>query len=187
MCNNVIDNETGEVLDEVKERVFISPFSKLKYDPIIYDDCSNPYAEVFEEVPPYAIDPNSGKFLNDSSQPKLISKGKINIQEKIQSFAKEVDLYSILEKFAYGEDASLLNARPCQYGDISDLPNDLNSYAAYVDAHFKKLQEMNPELARKVLDENISAESIEKEAESILNERISNLNNENVKKVEENK
>ena len=114
-----IDEATGEVIgdascdsqevDEFKgfRSMWSNPYgSKMQ-------DLSNEFEEVFEEVPPYAVDPATGKFLNDSSVPKIISKGKINVQERIQSFEKEVDLYSILEKFAYSGDQALLNARQC--------------------------------------------------------------------------
>lgn len=153
---------------------------------IIESDCSDPFAEIFEEVPPFTIDPKTGKFINDSSQPKIISKGKVNVQEKIQSFAKDVDLYNILEKFAYSDDESLLHARACEYGDISELPNDLNGYAQFVNAHFNKLNELNPELAHMILDENVKPEDIEAKAQSIYQTRIEDFDK-NFKKEEENK
>lgn len=164
----------------MEERKFISPFENSPYkDELIVSDCSDPYAEIFEEVPPFAIDPDTKKFINDSSQPKLISKGKINIQERIDSFGREVDIYSILERFAYGEDESLLKARKCEYGDISELPNDLNGYANYVDAHFKNLKDMNPDLAKKIFDENYSPEDIEKEAIKIYQMRLEDFEKQN--------
>lgn len=172
--------------NEVSGSKFVNPLSNYRYslDGDFYEDLSDPFVEVFEEVPAYALDPNTGKFLNETSQPKIISKGKINVQEKIDSFGREVDIYSILEKFAYGDDSSLLNARPCQYGDISSLPNDLNGYAEFVNAHYKNLFNMNPELAKKVLDESIPAESIENEANKLYQLRLEDFNKENDKKVE---
>lgn len=151
---------------------------------IVESDCSNEFAEIFEEVPAFTIDPQTGKFLNETSQPKIISKGKVNIQEKIQSFAREVDLYSILEKFAYSDDESLLRARPCDYGDISNFPNDLNGYAQFVNAHFDKLNEINPELAHMIIDDNVKPEDIEKKANEIYQLRIDDFEKNNMK-VEE--
>ena len=169
-----INEATGEVIGDAscdnKKVVFRSmwfnPYGTEK------QDLSNQFEEVFEEVPPYAVDPVTGKFLNDSSVPKIISKGKINVQERIQSFEKEVDLYSILEKFAYSGDTSLLNARQCGYADLSDLPNDLNGFAQFTKLQFDKLRGMNPDLAKMIVDETVSAEDIESKANDILKERV---------------
>lgn len=165
--------DTGEVIEDNPSSKKLE-FASMWYNPnkIQFQDLSDPYVEVFEELPPYAVDVKTGKFLNDSSQPKLVSKGKINIQEKIQSFAHETDLYTILENFAYSNDPALLNARQCSYGDLSDLPNDLNGFSQYVRNNLDKLKDMNPELLKMVVDESYSSEDIEKKANDILRERI---------------
>lgn len=169
-----VDDATGEVISKPKFRsMWCNPFG------IIQQDYSNPFEEVFEEIPPYALDPKTGKLLNETSQPILISKGKINVWEKIQSFRDEVDLYKILEKFAYSGDQSILNARACSYGDISNLPDNINDYAAFVDKHIDNLKAMNLELAKKVLDDNISSLDIENEANKILNNRVEALKKNN--------
>ena len=162
-----VNEYTGEVIDSPKFRsMWSNPFG------LTGQDLSNELEDVYEEVGPFAIDPETGQFLNDSSVPKIIAKGKINVWEKIQSFAKDVDLYTILEKFAYNDDLSLLNARACSYGDISELPNNLNDFAKCVDVHLDKLKELNPELAKMVIDDSYSPADIEAKANEILNERI---------------
>lgn len=169
-----INEATGEIIGDAScdsEKVV---FRSMWSNPYGFEtqDLSNEFEEVFEEVPAYAVDPCTGKFLNNSSVPKIISKGKINVQERIQSFEKEVDLYSILEKFAYSGDTALLNARKCDYADLSELPNDLNGFALFTKSQFDKLKSMNPDLAKLVVDENVSAEDIESKANDILKERV---------------
>lgn len=178
--NQVINDATGEILEAPKFRsMWFNPFGCIK------EDCSSHFEESFVEIPPYAVDPNTGEFLNNSSVPKLVSKGKVDVYEKIQSFKKEVDLYSILEKFAYSGDQALLNAKPCSYGDISGIPDNINDYAAYVDMHMNRLKTLNPELAKMVIDESFSSEAVQAKADDILKGRVDSLNKKN--ESEENK
>lgn len=171
MSKEIINDVTGEVLETPKFRsMWCNPFG------IIKQDNSSHFEDVYTEIPAYAIDPETGKLLNDSSVPKLVKTGKIDVWEKIQSVKKEADLYSILEKFAYSGDNSLLNARPCSYGDISNIPDNINDYTKFVDAHFKNLKSLNPELAKMVIDDSISSEIIENKANDILNNRIESIN-----------
>lgn len=167
----IIDDATGEVCLKQKFRsVWSNPFGMIK------QDLSNEFEDTFQEIEPYAIDPKTGKFLNDSSVPKIVSTGKVNVKEKIQSFAKEVDLYSILEKFAYSGDSALLNARPCDYGDISDMPDNLNDFALRVNAQLDKLTSLNPDLAKMVIDDKYTAQDIENKANEIAKARIDATN-----------
>lgn len=162
-----VNNETGEVLESGYK--YNSAFNSI--EEIKGQDLSREEEEIFEEVAPFAIDPATGEFLNKTSRPLIVSKGKINIQEKISSFGREVDLYSILEKFAYSGDTALLNARECSYGDISELPDNLNDFAKFVDMQYDKLKELNPELAAMVINENVKPGDIEARAIEIMNER----------------
>lgn len=159
----MIDYKTGE-----------SVSFRTAYNPVVeptFLDLSCEEEDIFEEVAPFAVDVKTGKFLNESSVPKIISKGKINIQDKIQSFAKEVDMYSILEKFAYSGDTSFLNARDCSYGDLSQLPNDLNGFANYTRDTYNKLAEINPEIAKMILDDKVSSEDIQNKVNEIVKAR----------------
>lgn len=173
---NIIEvkEDTGEVVAINPEPSKKVKFRSMWDNPYGLDgqDLSNEIEDVFEEIQPYTIDPQTGDFLNKLSIPVIMPTGKVNVHERIQSFAKEVDLYSILEKFAYSDDPSLVNARPCAYGDISELPNDLNGFAMFVNNQFNKLNDMNPELAKMVVDESVSAEDIQAKATEIYNSRI---------------
>lgn len=126
--------------------------------------CSNPYVTIYKEVPPYAVDEQTGEFINKSSRPKIVEVGKKNIDEEIQSYADSVDIYKILEKFALSgcTDNSLITRRVGEFADIVDIPDNINDFGQYVDKKIKDLKEMSPDIAKKVLNENISASDIEK-------------------------
>lgn len=163
----VVDEASGEVIEVPKFRTMWSnPYGCIK------QDLSNEIEDVYEEIAPFAIDAKTGKFLNDSSVPKIVNTGKVNVHERIQSYANEVDLYKILEKFAYSGDQAIINARECSYGDIADFPSDLNGFAHLVDAQFDKLNKINPELAKMIIDDKYSYDDISKKADEILKARI---------------
>ena len=169
-----------EILNDVTGEILAAPkFRSMWSNPYGFEglDYSNELEDVYEEIAPYALDAKTGGLLNNSSIPKVVKTGQVNVKEKINSFAKEVDLYSILEKFAYSNDPALLNARACSYGDISNFPDNLNDYAQYVNKHVDNLKSLNPELGKMVIDDSYSAEDIEKRANEIFNERIKAQNN----------
>ena len=93
-------------------------------------DLSREYEQTYVELAPFARN-EKGEFLNDSPFPKLIEGEKVNIQERINSFFEDVDLYSILKKVSLTGDLSYLDRKAGFYGDFSNLPNnynDLNDY-----------------------------------------------------------
>lgn len=128
-------------------------------------DYSNQFEEVFEEIPPFTKD-DKGVWLNDSSVPKLVSKGKVNVQEKIQSFAEDVDIYKILEKFAMTGDTSYIMQRtPQAYDvDISDIPTNYNDYQDYLKNNLDRLNDISPETRTKLLKgETLTSEDLDRE------------------------
>lgn len=165
--NEVINDTTGEVVLKPKFRsAWENPYG------IQEQDLSNEFEDVYTEIAPYAVDPKTGKFLNDSSVPKIVKTGCVNVHERIQSFAQEVDLYHILEKFAYSDDPSIINQKVANYGDISEMPDNLNDIALKTNAFVDKLTSLSPELAKMVIDDNYTAEQIEAKANEILASRI---------------
>lgn len=123
-------------------------------------DYSNPMEDVFEEVPPFAYDEETGEFLNKSSFPKLVKTGQVNVQERIQSFFEDVDIYSILAKFAMTGDESLLKRQVGFYGDVSTVPDNIHDFDVYVTSNLAALKKVSPELASVVLNENSSEADI---------------------------
>ena len=165
---NQVNASTGEVIE----------FRSMWSNPFGFNgqDLSNEIEEVFTELVPFAVDPNTGEIINKSSQPVVISKGKINVHEKIQSFASDVDLYKILERFAYSGDTALVNVKEAGYGDISDIPDNLNDLSLLVNKQFKKLSSINPDLAKMVLDDSTTPEAIEAKANEIYQMRLDDYN-----------
>ena len=86
-------------------------------------DCSNKYIRQFVEIPPYAKD-EKGKFINESSKTILKEIEPFDMDEYIQSFKEDTDIYAILKKFNMSGDISLLNVKQGFYDDISDLPDN---------------------------------------------------------------
>lgn len=128
----------------------------------IGQDLSDPIVKIYQEVPPYAVDPETGEFINKSSRPKIVEVGQKNIDEEIQSYKDSVDTYKILEKFALTGDNSIINRRVGEFGDIVDIPDNINDFGQYVDSKIKELKQTNPELAKQIINDNVSAEDIQK-------------------------
>lgn len=87
-------------------------------------DYSRKLEKQFKEIPPYAKN-EKGEFINDKSVAVLVEAEPFDIDEYIQSFKDECDIYKILEKAYLSQNISLLNQYPGGvYDDISDLPDD---------------------------------------------------------------
>lgn len=124
-------------------------------------DYSNQFEDVYEELPPYAIDVETGEFLNKSSAPVVLKTGQINVYEKIQSYADDVDIYKILEKFALSGDTSLINRTVGSFGDFVNIPDNINDFSKLIDNNIKSLKKLDPKLANAVVSENIDKSDLE--------------------------
>lgn len=125
-------------------------------------DLSRELEDVFEEIPPYAVDVETGEFLNKTSQPVIKKTGQVNVKERIQSYADSVDIYKILEKFALSGDSSLINQRVGSFGDICDIPDNVNDFSKYVDGNIKELKKLDPSIASAIINDNISDSDLDK-------------------------
>ena len=85
----------------------------------------------FIEIPPYAKD-DKGKIINMTSEPVLKENGEFDIQDYIQSFYEDCDLYHLLAKVARTGDMSLLNQKQGVYADISNMPDNIHDAQAAV-------------------------------------------------------
>ena len=169
------DENTGEIKAGINKSKFRSMwFNPYKSDP---QDLSNEFEDTFIEIAPFTRD-EKGNWLNDSSVPKLVPNGKINIQERIQSFKDDVDIYKILERFAYTGDMALFNQRPSMDNDIdiSNLPDNLNDFNDVFNNMKDTLGSLHPDLAKMVLDDKTSFADIEAKAQSIYNDRLTQYN-----------
>lgn len=132
-------------------------------------DLSNRFEDVYKEIAPYTKDEN-GKFLNETSEPMLIKTGQIDVQEKIQSYLDDCDIYKILQKAAMADDMSLLNRQAGFYGDISAVPTNYNDFADLVDASVTDLMSLPKEISSLIIKDDYSEEAL-KEAIAKYNEK----------------
>lgn len=117
-------------------------------------DLSNTKEPIYKELPPYAIDEKTGEFLNKSSFPKLVKVGEIDVQEQIDSFADEVNIYKILERFALsGGDNTIINRSVGTFGDFVDIPDNLHDFDMYVGSKIDDIKKYDPELAKVILSD----------------------------------
>ncbi len=92
-------------------------------------DLSRKLIPQFIEIPPYAKDPDTGVYLNESPYPKLKELDPKDIQKEIDSYAQDCDIYNIIRRSQQGLDVSYA-FKDKQYADISNIPqNNLDQIA----------------------------------------------------------
>lgn len=101
----------------------MNSFPTLKSTKRFSLDLSKRKVKKYIALPPLARN-SEGKIINESIYEKIVENGYDDVQEKIQSFHDEVDLYSVLNRCVKTNDFTLLNQREVVYGDYSDIPND---------------------------------------------------------------
>lgn len=131
-------------------------------------DYSNPYEDIFEEIPPYTKG-QDGKWLNETSEPIIKKTGKVNIQEKIDSFKDETDIYKILEKVAASGDDISVQSNQCV--DISNIPTDYNTFNEYVGNHIDALQQLPKEISSLILKDDLTEKELTKAIENYNNSK----------------
>lgn len=159
----VINKDTGEI----QQLKFNTIFGGIKKTAL---DCSDPYQKRYKQVPPHAFD-TKGKIINKKSVPVLVEDEPFNVDEYIQSFKDECDIYTILEKFALTgcTDTSIINKGIMSFGDISELPDNLNEMNEYFEDLNKRLTSFNSDTAKQILDENVSVDKIQNDLTEKIN------------------
>lgn len=102
--------------------------------------------KTYQEVPPYASDPETGEVLNSTSRAKRVVSGEYDFQEYIQSFADSCSLSSLLAKVKSTGDMTLLKQASPEIGD--ELPSDpaeLRRLSEQVDTVNQALQKIEAE------------------------------------------
>ena len=106
------------------------------------------FRDVYQELPPFTVDKETGKVVNPTSQIKLVKVGTEDIQEKIDSYYDSSCLQVQLAHLAEGSgDPSVLNSVKGQYLDVSEVPTDVEDLITYLD----KIRQDT--LAKKAADE----------------------------------
>ena len=135
-------------------------------------DLSRIYEQTYKELAPYERN-EKGEFLNDSPFPKLVSAEKVNIQERIDSFYEDVDLYHILARVAVTGDVSPLNVKTGFYADISNIPNNYNDINVYYKNLSSEFNKLDPKL-KELISSGLTGDDLDK--------ALAEFNNNNVQK-----
>lgn len=124
----------------------------MKFRTMFTSEMPEPYIgkdsiySTFNEVPPFATDPETGEVLNPTSRVKRVKSGEYDFQEYIQSFADSCSLSALLARVKSTKDLSLLNQRDVEIGD--ELPSDpaeLRRLSEQVDTVNQALQKIESE------------------------------------------
>lgn len=91
---------------------------------VVTKDCSNFFAE-HESCPGRQDIPNLIESYDDSGVYTVIESGSFNIQDKINLFKDDVEIYNILRRVGDGE-RDLLDRSKGSYLDITALPTNLH-------------------------------------------------------------
>ena len=142
----------------VKKVLFVTMYTPTQKIGLDYSD---PYMDIYDEVPPFAVDEETGEILNKTARPIIKVVGRRNIDEYIQSQADSCDIYKILEKYAMSGDSSLINLKQGYVGDICNIPDNINDFNDYLNRNIDGLETLDNEIARAILDENKSIEDIQ--------------------------
>lgn len=136
-----------------------------KYD---FNVKHNLVMDIYKVVPPYTKDPKTGKFLNDTCELKRVKTGSFDVDKDIQSYAKDVDLYGILEKFAVSGNTDLINRSVAQFADISNVPDNIHDASKEFNVQAENFNKLPDELKSKVIDDSISTEDLNKQFQEFL-------------------
>ncbi|QCS36687.1 minor capsid protein [Capybara microvirus Cap3_SP_613] len=134
------------------------------YESIDYSKGS--IVDTYKVILPYQKD-DKGVFLNDSDTPIYVKSGKKNLDEYINSFKDECDIYNILSKFESTGDVSSLNLGRGVYADISKIPDNIHDFNNALNQGAEILNTLDSDLRKAILENDIQA--INKATNNILN------------------
>ena len=142
-------------------------------------DLSRTKEDVFEELPPFAMD-SDGNFLNKSSNPKIVKVGEVDVQERIQSFADDVDVYHILERLTLSGESLPQPLADGQVYDYSMIPDNIHDFERYINNSIGTLSKVSPALAKAILN----SDSTEADLKAAIDAYVDEVKAANEKKVE---
>ena len=87
------------------------------------------------------------KYGEDGSA-DLVIIGKVNVDEKIQSYRDSCDIQVLLERFANG-DVTALSKSPSFYADLSDMPTNLAGYLQLIHVAEKSFYALSHDIRSK--------------------------------------
>lgn len=134
-------------------------------------DCYQQFRETFKEVPPLAVDPETGDILNKSHEVQLVKCDPIDIQDEVDSYFDSVDLKTnIIRLSRQGIDPSkaLEIATPEIYADISQLPDNINDWKGF----FAEKAEQKAQLDIQIKEAQRKAQEAEQAKQKSLDDAI---------------
>lgn len=130
-------------------------------------DLSRETEDVYVQVEPFAYDKETGDVINSTNRPIRIKSGSVNVYEKIQSYAADCDIYSVLAKYSITKDESLLNKKVGSFADLTNLPTNIHELQSYLDSINSKLDSLAPEIKDNIFNDkeldSIIADVVKKE------------------------
>lgn len=116
----------------------------------------------FQEVPPYATDPETGEVINNTSHVKRISTGSFSMQEFIQSFADSCSLSSLLAKVKSTGDMTLLHQSAAEHGvELPSDPTELKRLSDQVDTVTAALEKVEAQAKSKAMLSGLSDQDLD--------------------------
>lgn len=104
---------------------FKTQFSEFKRMPV---DLSNSNVDVYEVIQPGTINKETGKLYFEGYHPRVMKTGSYDMNEYIQSFKDDSDIYKLLKRVGISGDTSLLQVSNGVYADISDIPQNVHDF-----------------------------------------------------------
>ena len=152
---------------------FRQPYSKIEKPGFDY---SNPMQDIYIEIPPYAVDTETGDLLNKTALPIRKKIGQRNVDEIIQSYAFDCDIYKILEKVAISGDSSLLNRKIGSFADYLNLPDNLNDLNEFCDSIVSQNSNVDRSILQAAINEALNGDELKKVISDYVSQQV-NLNN----------
>lgn len=139
----------------------------------VAQDLSNSLIDIYSELPPFAIDLDTGKLLNPERDPKKVLAGKRDLQEEIESYRDDCDIYKILAKVAASGDTSFLNRKVGTFADLAHLPDNMNDLHFYVS---NLPNNVDNDVLKIALGDAMTSPEVVKAIGDYVNKKISNNN-----------
>lgn len=115
------------------EVILLTSF-RTKYEPIkVHTEPGSAFAATYKL-----------KYGEDGTA-DLVIVGKVNVDEKIQSYRDSCDIQVLLERFANG-DVTALSKSPSFYADLSDMPTNLAGYLQLIHDAEKAFFSLDPDV-----------------------------------------
>lgn len=116
----------------------------------------------FQEVPPFATDPETGEVINNTSHIKRVSTGSFSMQEFIQSFADSCSLASLLAKVKSTGDMTLLHQSNAEHGvELPSDPVELKRLSDQVDTVTAALEKVEAQAKSRAMLSGLSDQDLD--------------------------